>query len=165
VARYVYRVQVYNSQIHGMFLPGGEVNREATDITREVEVRAVAKATAFARSGEIARSHRRSVVPSGPLYGTRGYVENDAPHALYKHRGTTVGMRIRSSRGTTVDRRGHARPAAMQLRPGNGYGYLLRSEVSGYSPDKVEPWLLDAANEVLLRYGVRARDDGDVTPL
>lgn len=159
---YVARVQVYNSQIHGMFLPGGQVNREATDITLEVQARAVAKASSFSRSGQIAAGHRRNVVPSGALYGTRGYVYNIADHALIKHRGTTVGMTIRSRRA--VDSRGRF-GGKMRLKPFGAYGVLFRSEVSGYHSGSEEPWLLDAANEVLLRYGVRAVDDGDVSPL
>jgi hypothetical protein len=160
MARYNYRVQVYNSQIHAMFLPGGEVNKETTDITTKIKERAVIKANRFSRTGEIARSHRRSVVPSG-IYGVRGYVENFSDHALYKHNGTTEGTFIYSRRA--VDSRGHF-GGKMRLRPGNGYGYLYRAVVSGYHSGKAEPWLLDAANEVLLRYGVRAVDSGNVAP-
>jgi hypothetical protein len=158
MARYNYRVQVFNSQIYGMFLPGGEVNREASHIARATETRAIAKALRFARTGEIARSHRIAVIPSG-VYGTRSYVENSSSHALYKHRGTTEGMVIRSTR--PVDSRGRG-PGKMRLRPGNGFGYLFRAEVSGYHPGSAEPWLLDAANEVLLHYGVRAHDSGNI---
>ncbi len=153
-----YRVRVYNSMIHGLFTPGGQVTDEAKSITRKTEARAVAKALRFARTGEIARSHRRLVVPSGPRYGTRGYVYNTADHALLKHRGVTEGTVITSRR--PVDRRG-AVPGKLRLRPGNGRGYLYRAKVSGYHPGSAEPWLLDAANEVLLRYGTRAFDEGN----
>lgn len=154
-----YRVRVYNSAIHGLFLPGGAVNAEARDITLETQARAIGKALRFASTGEIARSHRRLVVPSGPLYGTRGYVYNTADHALIKHRGVTQGQIIHSRR--PVDRRG-AVPGKLRLRPGNGYGFIYRVAVSGYHPGSAEPWLLDAANEVLLRYGTRAFDEGNV---
>lgn len=149
-----HRVQVYNSAIHGLFLPGGGVNDEASDITKNIVARAVVKAMRFSRTGTIERSHKRNVVPTGQ-YGTLGYVSNTAPHAAIKHQGLTEGMTIRSRR--PVDRIGRP-PGQLKLRAGNGYGVIFRRQVSGYHPGSAEPWLRDAANDVLLRYGVQAVD-------
>ena len=77
---FTYRVNVYNSALTGLFKPGGSANKEASQISVKIEARAVAKAVKFSRTGEIARSHRRNVVPSG-IYGVRAYVYNTAPHA------------------------------------------------------------------------------------
>lgn len=137
-SRYGTRVQVYRPQIQGMFLPGGEVNEEATKITTEVLVDAVARSVRFSRSGDIASSHRRSVVPSG-IYGTRGYVENTSDHAIYKHEGT---------QGPIYPKRRNY----LQLPAFGGYPAIRAESVSGQTG---EPWLRDAANDVLSRYGVR----------
>lgn len=147
MARYGTRVQVYNSNIASMFLGGGEVNREATQITLLILTGAVARASAFSRSGHLAASHRRAVVPSG-IYGTRGYVENTASYAKYKHEGTHGP--IVSTRGFSSSTKGNYE-AKMRLKPWGSYPAIFRREVKGQTGD---PWLRNAANDVLLRYGV-----------
>lgn len=141
--RYSYRVNVYNSQIHGLFMPGGEVNDWTSDITTKVKARAIIKSATFNRSGHLTASHRRSVVPSG-IYGVRGYVENTASYALYKHNGTAE-----NGAGYIYP----TRKKRLKLKTGNGYRASYQRRVSGQVGD---PWLLEAGNEVLLRYGIRA---------
>ena len=161
-SRYRARVRVFDSRIQGMFLPGGQVNDEASDLTRAVLARAIAKAGLFTRSGEILRSHRRSVTPTG-LYGTFGQVENTARHAAWKHGGTAnngtgyiyaKGFVPRTGKGPFGNRRKN-----LKLAAGNGYPVLYRSRVQGQVGD---PWLRDAANEVLLPYGVQVTDEDTV---
>lgn len=142
MTRYNTRVQVYNSEIMGMFEPYGDVWDEAKDITRFVKADAEARASRFSPSPQVGTdriitSHRRSVVPNG-RYGTRAYVENTSSHAVYKHEGTN---------GPIV-----AHGEFMVIRPGK-WGPRRAYSVSGQFG---EPWLLEAANDVLSRYGVRA---------
>ncbi len=151
--RYSSRVEVYNSQIASMFQNGGDVNDESKKITRLVMAEAVGKSATFTRTGQIRDSHALSTVPTG-LYGTFGYVENRARHAAMKHEGLTEGMLIRSRRA--VDRIGRP-PGKLELR--TGAGPRFRNVVSGYHQGSAQPWLYEAARDVLLRYGVYLKRD------
>lgn len=145
------RVRVYDSAIQGLFTPGGDAHDEARDITRKIETSAIRRALKFARSGEIARSHYRTVRTT--TLGVRGTVGNRSDHAYFKHKGTQGP--IRSNRGTITDSKGRRQRAKMRLRRGNGYPSMLRASVSGQRGD---PWLRKAANGVLWRYGVQVTD-------
>lgn len=147
MSRWASRVQVYNSNISSLFQLGGTVNRRATDITLQVMSRAVAKSLTFSRSGHLAASHRRAVIPSG-IYGTRGYVENTASYAGYKHDG--VDHPIVSRRAFSASTKGNF-SAKMRLKAWGPYPVIFRAVVRG---QKGSPWLLEAANEVLVSYGV-----------
>jgi hypothetical protein len=152
MTRYSTRVKVYESAIQGLFDPGGGAWDEARDIADLTMVAAIGRAAAFSPSpqvsdggGRIIDSHRRSIIPNGP-FNARSYVENSSAHAVYKHEGTedviTAGGRL------------------MHIRAG-AWGPRQAYSVSGQAGD---PWLLDAANEVLSRYGVRVEsiDIGDL---
>jgi hypothetical protein len=161
MARYTKRVRVYNSQIQSLFLPGVEnVHSEASQITRLVELDAMERAPV--RSGHLRASHRRAVTPTG-MYGVFGQVENTASYAGWVHDGT-LDKEIVPKRGKY-----------MRLRPGNGYPYPVArsSGVRGGTSVRwvgrfakrvrgqaEQPWLLEAANAVLWRYGVQVTDLG-----
>lgn len=151
--RYSSRVQVYESQIATLFQQGGDVMDESKRITRLVKAEATARAATFSRTGHLAASHALSNIPTG-LYGTFGYVENRARYASIKHEGLTEGMVIRSRR--SVDRRGRP-PGKLELR--TGAGPRFRNVVSGYHEGSAQPWLYEAARDVLLPYGVYLKRD------
>lgn len=154
-----YRVQVYNAHIAGMFTPGGDVWDEAKKITREVEADAILRASKFSPapqnrvalftsstgrvlggSDRIIDNHRRRIIPSPP-YGVLGTVENQSSHAVYKHNGN-------GSPGSII----RPRRASYLAIPAGKWGPRRVSQVRAYAG---EPWLREAANDVLLRYGLR----------
>lgn len=141
--RYTTRVRVNAPEIAGMFHVGGQVSDEATKIT--VETKALAEALAPERTGELKHSHIRNVVSSG-IYGTRGFVENLSPHALYVHEGV---------KGIIVPQR----RLYMKLSPWPPYGFINAHEVRGQSDN---PWLLNAARIVFRRYGVNVQPEFNV---
>lgn len=141
-----FRVRVYDSTLIGMFLPGGDVYGEAQDIADEIIVRAIVRSSAFSPREQarkvperhIVTSHFKRFQPAGPLHA-RSQVVNLSEHALYKHNGTRPII--------TSPRLGY-----MQI-PVGPWGPRKVYSVSGQIG---EPWLVDAANDVLFRYGVRA---------
>lgn len=150
MTRYSTRVKIYESSIQGLFDPGGGAWDEAKDIADLVMVRAIARSARFSPSPQgfslaeqkggterIINAHYRNVIPNGP-YNARAYIENKSGHAVYKHEGT----------GPVITAEGRI----MHIRPGK-WGPRQAYSVAGQVG---EPWLLDAANDVLSRYGVRA---------
>jgi GNAT superfamily N-acetyltransferase len=140
-----FKVDVYNSNIARMHVRGGEINDEAQAITRRILP--LARILSPKRTGNLARSHRRQVNQTLGVYGVRGSVRATASYARYVHRGTYGPIVARHS-------------SYMVLRPAyRGFGVSRQTSVRG---QRANPWLLEAANRVLLRYGVRAVDSGPI---
>ena len=134
--------------ISGMFQTGGEVKNFAGSTARRIKAVAIRRSLVFSNTGFLAGSHRIAVTTSA-LFGVNSYVFNTASYARFKHNGTTGPiMSIRP-----LDRRGRP-PGKMAIGKANGAFVGYRNSVSG---QEGEPWLLEAGNEVLLRYGVQAR--------
>lgn len=144
----LYRVRVFDRNIAGMFLPDGEAYEEANYITRRVEGLARLYAP-IGNTGHLKESHRRRITPVG-IYGVVGQVEAGANYASFVHKGTTGP--IRSTRA--VDRRGRP-PGKLELRGGLPQGapgdFPYAVSVSG---QEAQPWLHEAAQEILSQYGV-----------
>jgi len=143
VARRV-RVRIYSTQIQGLFTPPGQVNREMRSLAREIHDLAKAKSMAF-RGPQVRKRPQARIRDShsieGPTVRRMGVsvdVVNTSPHAFYKHEGTEPI--IESRRGSY-----------MQI-PKGPWGPRRAEFVAGQIG---EPWMRDAADEVILRrYGV-----------
>lgn len=140
MARGRVNVQVYENAIHRMFTAGGEINSEARQIT--IETATAAAFLAPWRSGELRAGHRREVIVN-KRFGVRASIYNIAEHALWVHDGTDGPIVAKLN-------------LFMVIRPGPGSRYphpIYREHVSG---QRANPWMLDAANKVLLQYGTQA---------
>lgn len=80
------QVTIFETQIHAMFRPGGEVHREMRNWARRTRRRAMS--TAPRRKGTLANSiHVRSTTrATSPVVGF--WVYSDADHAYWVHEGT-----------------------------------------------------------------------------
>jgi len=78
------RIRVFDSRVHGLNAPGGEINRFARKITRETEFRAIQYCPT--RSRALQRSIRSTV--GWNALGVFGVVRAGAGHARYVHEGT-----------------------------------------------------------------------------
>lgn len=84
-----YRVEVFESEIQGMFAMSGEVGREAQFTAREITVaaEAIVPRGAVPRGDTLSGQHRTRFVPASFGYGFRFYVENTSGHAEWVHEG------------------------------------------------------------------------------
>lgn len=143
-------VQIYTEAIDAEFGPGGQVTTENKKIREKVIIRATKKAPR--RSGNLKFSHRDGGALKEGKYRLRGEVYNDSDHAAYVHDGTTSPI---------FPKRGKAMPIPTMIRgrakrDGAPPGFLF--PVGPSFPKKwvrgqrAQPWLLEAAEEVLSGY-------------
>jgi len=157
-SRYTSRVQVYGPEIAKEFSSVGDVYAEARKIARAVEALAiltapVGPARIDGQQDKIKLSHSINLVRSG-IYGTRAFVVNSARHAEWVHEGT-------ANKGT-----GFIYPTRNEMLgplPFLGFGPYNNGRRGGKPRPKYvprvrgqagQPWLLNAAEVVLLPYGV-----------
>lgn len=109
-----------------LFNRTGQVRRWAESLNRRFV--ANAKVAAPMRSGELVAGIHGEVARIGPRH-LQTLIYSEAPHSLWVL-GGTYGP-ITSDRPVTITDEGEVKIPHMRLRPGNGYGVLFRTAVSG----------------------------------
>lgn len=147
------RVTVNTAAIQGEFKVGGKISRHAHSVGRNIKREA--EAMAPIRGGELKRSH------TGPHYSTTwlgGHVTvgNDAPHAMFVHKGTTGPILPRNHTGYLWIRPAPHSWYAPNYTPFDDFewggfavnagGRTPRRKVRG---QRANPWLADAMRMVV----------------
>lgn len=118
---------IYDSRI---FAVGGHVNRWANSVERRFVMNA--KQEAPSRSGELRAGISGESFKVGPKHWEI-HIHSDAEHTMYVLRGTQGPIMSDAAwaAGGVMPDRGQREGHFLNLRPGNGYGYLIRHKVRG----------------------------------
>lgn len=136
------RVTIYDANIDGMFLPGGDTWNWMERVGREHLAMALVEVPR--RSNVLASSHNLALTPY-KRRGVRYSVGNYAEHALWVHEGTT-GPITTGGGFWESGKRTYLGPMA----PWMGRSTVWAPSVSG---QEANPWIANAADYVLAKYG------------
>lgn len=137
-----YRVRVFETRIDSLFAPSGDAWKFGTKVRQEILEASRLKAPK--RTGELAKGMFDGGQLKSGMFGCRGYVGNNVPHALWVHEGTKT-IYARPGHAMKVPRRPSYKPGS-QLS--SNYTYPAKS-VRG---QKANPWIDEAAKAVLSKY-------------
>lgn len=139
------RVTVYDTQVAGLFLPGGDVWGWMRSVGFEHMQMAAIEAPV--RTGQLKGLHNLALTPSGRNH-VRYSVGNYADYAVYVHEGTTGPI-------TSVgwDDGG---PAFLAIRPVPHSWFPNGGFVRSVSGQEANPWIARAGGFVLAKHGLRA---------